>query len=312
MRALAAMVLAAGVAVVGTAMAASSPDISLVAPAYPHAGLTVPDSYSVIYLTNDPLSRVSAFYATHGIHLARQGNEDNTISAVLMDPRAVCLAENATHKHAPSELANAPKGVTEFPPDTAGVTVSASTVPPRATNVILLQMAEQESVFSHLEHQVIMGQETGKSRHTSAELLSLYNKNRWVETAFYPLHKTAHGTEPYDQWLIKTTAERINHPVQVVQGKENAMGNSMSAVGAQFKKLMAEGHTQEALKLAEQMQPAIDTLSAANDYINKEVTKERWKTWTDVLKKLLAHGYRTKIVVSRKPDTWPMHNVCGI
>ena len=304
--------LAAGLAVASTAVAGTSSDVSLVAPAFPGAGLTEPGPYSVTYLTNEPFSSVRAFYASHGIRLARDGNEDGTFSAVVMDPRAVCMAENATHRHAPSELANAPKGVTELPPDTAGVTVKVSVVPPRATNAIQLQMAEKESVFSHMAQQVVMQPGAGESQHTSAELLSLYNKNRWVETAFYPLHKTAHGAEPYDQWLIKTTAERIHHPVQVVQGKEKDMGKSMDAVGAQVQKLMAEGRTQEALKLAEKMQPAMDTMDAANSYVGKQITRDRWKTWTGVLEKLRAHGYRTKIVVSRKPGTWPMHNVCGI
>lgn len=311
MKTLNALVLAMGITLMPASVTAGpAAGAELVGPAYPHATLADAGPYSVTYLTNDTLARVSAFYASHRIHLAQQqGDDDTTISAVVMDSRAVCLAESATHRHAPTEMANAPHGVTEFPPDTAGVAVSASKVPPEAKSTLYLM--DEHSVFSYLHQEVMKAQGGGKARHTDSQLLALYNRNRWLDTAFYPPHTTPKGAEPYDRWLIAATAERIRHPTQVVEQKAGSLASSQAAVAAQVRQLMADGKTQEAMQLMQQLEPSMEAGQAAGQFVGKEYRKDRWKTWMDVMKKLQAHAYRTKIVIDRKPGTWPMFNICA-
>ena len=79
-----------------------------------------------------------------------------------------------------------------------------------------------------------------------------------------------------------------------------------AVVATHVRELMAEGKTQEAMELAKKMEPGVDAGAAAGQYLDREHNKDRWNTWINVLKKLAAHAYRTKIDISKKPAVWPM------
>ncbi len=306
MKALATIMLAMSFAAVALGAEAAVADTAEpVAPAYPQAVSGGSGPYSLTYLTNDPVSKVSAFYASHRIQLAKDKFRAGLYSAVVLDQRAVCLAEKATHKHAPTELANAPKGVTDFPPDTARVTVSGNKeVPPKATSIYQVNV-DKTSVFSGLQS------ETFNNHHTKAEFLNVYNKYRWLEAAYYPQHKTSKGSESYYKWLVATTWAGINAPQEAVNAGAQQMGQGAAAIAARMQKLIAEGHMQEAQKLGEQMSNSMQGMGQVNQAEQTLSQRDHWKQWMAVVKKLVAHAYKTKIVINKKPATWPMHNICG-
>lgn len=279
---------------------------SLVAPAYPHAVNTQITPYAVIYLTNDSPAAVRAFYADRHLKLAAgsSGSSGQSFTGVVLDNRGVCLAEEKAGSHAPVEMSNAPKDVTDFPPNSAGVTVIRNKVPPveSAPNQIAF---DKTSVFSGLQREIAF------KRHSGSELVNVYNKYRWLESAFYPPHKTAKGSESYYTWLVATTWARINSPQKSAAASGRQMGQSAAAVAARMQKLIAEGRMQEAQQLGQQMAATVQKGQRAAKADQTLQQRDHWQEWMAVIRQLAAHAYKTKIVINTKPANWPMHNVCG-
>ena len=178
-------------------------------------------------------------------------------------------------------------------------------MPPAVSSEIMIP-DEKGSAFPYLKQEVMKQQANEQNKHTASQLLTLYNKYRWLDGAFYPLHKTANGVEPYNRWLVSTTAERVGHAAKVVGGPAVNVAQHETAVAVHVRQLMAEGKTQEAMALAKKMRPGMEAGAAAGQFMNKENNKDRWNIWINVLKKLKAHAYRTKIDISKKPAGWPM------
>lgn len=291
-------------ALVSVALAAGPANSArLVAPAYPHAKLVESGSYSELFLTNDTAGSICEFFKQHGVKLD-ESNEGGC-SAELLNSVAVCHAQDRAHSQAPTDLSNAPEGVTTAPPDTAGVEVTASKTPPPVKSEIYIPV-DKYSVFSYLKDEVTKQTALGKTQHTKSQLLALYNKYRWVDSAFYPPHKTAKGAEPYNRWLIEKTSARLGRPMQAANAQVANIAGNEAVLAAQIRQLMTQGKTQEAMQLAKKMEPGMEAGQAVNQRMTKEYKKDRWNTWIDVLKKLKAHAYRTKIDISKKPADWPM------
>lgn len=281
----------------------AAPAGNLLAPAYSNAKQVQVGSYSVTYLTNDSAASVCAFYKRNGIKL--DNSDGDGCSAELLDSVAICHAQDHAHSQAPTELSQAPNGVTNPPPDTAGIAVTAGGIPPAVNSEVMIP-DEKDSVFPYLKQEVIKQQANSKNKHTASQLLALYNKYRWLDAAFYPPHKSAKENEPYNHWLVSTTAARVGRATKVVGGQAVNVAQNEAAVAAHVRELMAEGKTQEAMELAKKMEPGVEAGAAAGQFMNKEHNKDRWNTWIEVLKKLKAHAYRTKIDISKKPAVWPM------
>jgi len=281
----------------------AAPAGNLLAPVYSNAKQVQVGSYSVTYLTNDSAASVCAFYKQNGIKLDH--SDGAGCSAVLLDSVAICHAQDKAHNKAPSDMKNAPTGVTAIPPDTVGIVVSTGETPPAVDSEMMIP-EEKGSVFPYLKQEAIKQQTNNQNKHTASQLRDLYNKYRWLDTAFYPPHKTAKGNEPYNHWLVSTTAARVGRATKVVGGQAVNVAQNEAAVAEHVRELMAEGKTQEAMALAKKMEPGVEAGAAAGQFMNKEHNKDRWNLWIDVLKKLKAHAYRTRIDISKKPAVWPM------
>ena len=281
---------------------AASP-ANLLAPAYTNSKQIKSGPYSATFFTNDSAASVCGFYKRNGIKFDESGK--GGCSVQLLDSVAICHAQDRAHSQAPTDPSKAPRGVSNPPPETAGITVTAGETPPAVTSNVMIP-DEKDSVFPYLKQEVVKQQVSKQNKHTASQLLALYNKYRWLDTAFYPLHKAAKGVEPYNHWLVTTTAARVGHATKVVGGQAVNVAQNEAAVAARVRELMAEGKTQEAMALAKKMRPGMETGAAAGQFMTKEQEKDRWNTWVKVLKKLAAHAYRTKIEISKKPAVWPM------
>lgn len=145
--------------------------------------------------------------------------------------------------------------------------------------------------FGGLKQEVIAG------RHTQKELDAVYSKYRWLETAFYPMQKTAQGSESYERWLVEKTRARIQAP-QVAMGKASKeFGEGAAAVGARIQQLIAAGRTKEAQQLAQQLGAAVQSGQPIGNAYTAEQHKDHWNQWAAVIKQLAAHAYKTKIII---------------
>lgn len=298
------LVMSFGVTAFGPAVnvLAASPG-NLLVPAYANAKQIQSGPYSTTYFTNDSAASVCEFYKRNGVKFDESGKSG--CSAQLLDSVAICHAQDKSHSQAPTDMSNAPEGVSNPPPDTAGIAVTAGETPPAVNSEVMIP-EEKDSVFPYLKQEVIKQKVNNQHKHTAPQLLALYNRYRWLDGAFYPSHKTAKGAVPYNHWLVSTTAARIGRPSQVVGSQAINVAGGEAAVAAHVRQLMAEGKTQEAMQLAKRMEPGMEAGQAAGQFMKKEDMKDRWNTWVNVLKKLEAHAYRTKIDISKKPAVWPM------
>lgn len=107
-------------------LASSSTD--LLAPLYANAKQIKSGPYSATYFTNDSAASVCAFYKRNGIKFDESGK--GGCSVQLLDSVAICHAQDRAHSQAPTDPSKAPRGVSNPPPDTAGITVTAGETPP--------------------------------------------------------------------------------------------------------------------------------------------------------------------------------------
>jgi hypothetical protein len=164
------------------------------------------------------------------------------------------------------------------------------------TDVVRLS-AIPDMPFGGLKQEVLAG------RHSQQELETVYTKYRLLSKAFYPLHKTAKGAEPYNRWLVDKTWAQIKSPERGNTKEATQAGKDAAALARQMQKLVQQGRVKEAQMLAEQMAKTQQQGTEAGMKIQEVRNQDHWNEWIGVLKKLQAHAYSTKITIDRISGT---------
>lgn len=83
-------------------------------------------------------------------------------------------------------------------------------------------------------------------------------------------------------------------------------GQSMdvSALAARVQAAAAAGDTRQLQALSHQMQAAMQAQQGTGSGTTGSILKDRWDFWLAFLKKLDAHAYRTRIRINTLPKTW--------
>jgi hypothetical protein len=146
--------------------------------------------------------------------------------------------------------------------------------------------------FTGLKQEVLAG------RHSQKELDAVYKKYSWLGRAFYPQHKTSNASVPYNHWLVNKTQRRIQAPQTAVGKTAKQLGEGAGAIATRMQQLIAEGHMEEAQQLSEQMAASIQQGQQIGTASTNLQSKDHWKEWMEVIRKLEAHAYKTKIVIN--------------
>lgn len=161
-------------------------------------------------------------------------------------------------------------------------------------------IAKMSELFEGLRNEAF----GGSHGHTKAQLLAVYAKYKYLETAWYPTVKTAQGPESYDRWLLARKWAELKAERQKVSTPAAKSGADMSALAARIQAAAAAGRMDEVQALSGQMQRAMQGGQAANARAGQVVLKDHWSYWLAFFKKLASKAYRTRIWVNTSPQKW--------
>lgn len=163
------------------------------------------------------------------------------------------------------------------------------------------KIAAMSDLFEGLREEV----DSGRGRHTKADLIRVYETYKHLERAWYPTVRASNGRlESYDRWLLDSTRAKLASGRKAASAPALAASRDMSAIAKRMQAAVAAGRMDEVQALQKQLMAASQAGQAASGQVEKAVTADHWKDWLAFLKDLDAHAYRTRIWINTAPQNW--------